>query len=98
VPVFTVALGTPDGIIESQGETVPVPVEVEQLQEIADVSGGAAYVAGDADTLSAVYEDLGSSLGFTFERQDVTSKYVGYLVLLGLISSAGGIFVATRWP
>lgn len=98
VPVFTVALGTPNGIIVSQGETVPVPVEVGQLQEIADASGGEAYVAGDADTLSAVYEDLGSSLGFTYGRQDVTSKYVGYLVLLSLLSSVGGLFIASRWP
>lgn len=98
VPVFTVALGTEAGTITNQGETVAVPVEIEQLQQIADVSGGKAYVAESPDDLLSAYEDVDGRLVYSYERQDATSQYMGYLVLLSLLSTAAGLFVASRWP
>jgi Ca-activated chloride channel family protein len=98
VPVFTVALGTEAGTITNQGETVAVPVEIEQLQQIADISGGKAYVAESPDDLLSAYEDVDGRLVYSYERQDATSQYMGYLVLLSLLSTAAGLFVASRWP
>lgn len=98
VPVYTVALGTESGTITNQGETVAVPVEIDQLQQIADISGGKAYVAESPDDLLNAYEDVDGRLVYSYERQDATSEYMGYLVLLSLISTAAGLFVASRWP
>jgi len=98
VPVYTVALGTESGTITNQGETVAVPVEIEQLQQIADISGGKAYVAESPDDLLNAYEDVDGRLVYSYERQDATSQYTGYLVLLSLLSTAAGLFVASRWP
>ncbi|MBA2716401.1 MAG: VWA domain-containing protein [Propionibacteriales bacterium] len=98
VPVYTVALGTESGTITNQGETVAVPVEIEQLQQIADISGGKAYVAESPDDLLNAYEDVDGRLVYSYERQDATSQYMGYLVLLSLLSTAAGLFVASRWP
>jgi len=98
VPIFTVALGTPEGTISSGGEAVRVPVEIDQLQEVADISGGKAYIAESPDDLIDAYKDVEGGLVFTRERADATSEYVGYLVLLALLSTGSGLFVASRWP
>ncbi len=98
VPIYTVALGTPEGVIFSRGETVSVPVEIEQLQQVADISGGKAYVAASPNDLVEAYEDVDGRLVYTEERRDATSEYVGYLVMLALVSTAAGLFVASRWP
>ncbi|MGH3447261.1 MAG: VWA domain-containing protein [Nocardioidaceae bacterium] len=98
VPVYTVALGTAEGQIQTQGQTVPVPVEIEQLQQIADISGGKAYVASSPEDLLSAYKDVDGRLVYRLERTDVTSEYIGWLVLLSLISTGAGLFVASRWP
>ncbi len=98
VPIYTVALGTDSGTITSRGQTVAVPVEIQQLQEIADISGGKAYVASSPDDLVSAYQDVDGRLVYGSERRDATSEYIGWLVLLSLLSTAAGLFVASRWP
>jgi Ca-activated chloride channel family protein len=63
VPVYTVALGTPDGVLDDPsgfGRALPVPPDPEALRQIATASGGQAFTAQDADQLGSVYERLGS--------------------------------------
>jgi Ca-activated chloride channel homolog len=98
VPIYTVALGTPEGMITSGGQIVPVPVEIGQLQEIARISGGRSYIASSPKDLANAYQDVDGRLVYTKVRQDSTSEYTGYLVLLSLLSTAAGLFVASRWP
>lgn len=98
VPIYTVALGTPGGIITSGGETVAVPVEIGQLQQVAHISGGKAYVASSPEDLISAYRDVDGRLVYTTERTDATSEYMGYLVVLALLSTGAGLFVASRWP
>lgn len=98
VPIFTVALGTAAGVIESRGQAVPVPVEIEELQEIADISGGRAYVASTPDDLLDAYDSVDTQLDYRDQRVDATSDYVPYLLLLCLASTVAGLFVASRWP
>ncbi|MBA2444619.1 MAG: VWA domain-containing protein [Nocardioidaceae bacterium] len=98
VPIFTVALGTPMGVIESQGERVAVPVEIDELKEIADISGGRAYVASTPDDLLDAYESVDMQLEYREQEVDATSDYVPYLLLLCLASTVAGLFVASRWP
>ncbi len=98
VPIDTVALGTPYGTIVTQGEQVLVPVEVQQLRQIAAISGGKAYVATSPGDLLSAYKDVDGRLVYETERTDATSHYVGYLVVLALLSTAAGLVVATRWP
>ena len=64
MPVYTVALGTDTGTVNGpMGEPVSVPPDRETLRQIADTSGGKAFEATDADSLGAVYEQLGSRIG-----------------------------------
>ena len=66
VPIYTVALGTKDGVVvvtDEQGrkKSIPVPPDPDALREIARVSGGRFVGAGDAERLVAAYERLGAA-------------------------------------
>ncbi|MDT7574612.1 MAG: Ca-activated chloride channel [Pseudonocardiales bacterium] len=98
VPVYTVALGTPNATVTSHGQVIPVPVEIGQLRQISAISGGKAYVASSPADLLKAYRDVGGRLVYEKERTDVTSRYLGWLVLMALLSTAAGLFVAARWP
>jgi Ca-activated chloride channel family protein len=95
VPVYTVALGTPDGVVDG---ILRVPPDPEALREIAQVSGGQAFEASDGDELSAVYERLGSQLGTREETREVTAAFAaaGLLLLGGAL--AGSIRRFGRLP
>ncbi len=98
VPIYTVALGTPDGTITLHGRTLNVPPDTEALKRIAAESGGEAFRAEDSDQLDAVYEKLGSQIGTKPERQEITALFAGgALLLLGgaLVSS---LALAGRLP
>ena len=77
VPIYTVALGTPDGTITLRGQTLNVPPDPEALQRIASESGGQAFRAEDSDQLDAVYEKLGSQIGTKPEKQEITALFAG---------------------
>ncbi|HUO37564.1 MAG TPA: VWA domain-containing protein, partial [Mycobacterium sp.] len=49
VAISTIAFGTPDGVIDYQGENLPVPVDDETLRKITDITGGLAFHAGSLD-------------------------------------------------
>ena len=84
IPIFTVALGTPDGEVTlPDGRRLAVPPDPEALERIARTSGGDAFQAEDADQLDAVYDRLGSQIGTKQEKREVTSAFAaGGLVLL----------------
>lgn len=94
VPVFTVALGTPDGVVSGRfGGTVPVPPDPATMRRIADVSGGRSFTAEDADRLEGIYGDLGRQVGSRTEPRQMTAGFAGAGLLLLLTS----LVLATRW-
>jgi Ca-activated chloride channel homolog len=99
IPVFTVALGTPEGTItvprrNGQGTvTRPVPPDPASLARIARASGGEAFAAADADRLSKVYERLGSQLGRHNEKREITAGFAGGALALLLLGAA----MSLRW-
>ena len=90
VPVYTVALGTPDGVVDG---ILRVPPDPEALAEIARASGGQAFEASDADQLTAVYERLGSRLGNETEEREVTAAFAAG----GLLLLLAGVLTSLRW-
>ncbi len=93
VPVSTIAYGTASGVIENQGRTIPVPVDEETLAELADTTGGQAYTAASGDELTAVYEDIGSSIGWRTEPRELTPYLAAFALLLMTVGGA----MSLRW-
>jgi len=96
VPVYTVLVGTPDGVVEEQlpgglRRIIHVPPSPETLQQVASDSGGQFFTAPDATQLSKVYEDLGSRLGTRNEDREITDLFgalaAGLLLVSGLTSA-----------
>ena len=94
VPIYTVALGTPEGVVEGPlGQIIPVPPDPAQLRRIAQESGGRTFAVDDADRLEAVYESLGSQLGTTARKREITALFSG----LGLLALLAAGALSVRW-
>jgi Ca-activated chloride channel family protein len=98
VPVSTIAFGTDRGTIVIDGEIQPVPVDREPLRLIAERTGGQFFSAESLGELQGVYEDIGSSIGFDTEEQEVTDRFAGYAVVLVLISAGLSLLFFQRLP
>ena len=98
VPVSTIAFGTDNGLVIVQDRAVSVPVNKEALQSLADTTGGRAFEAATGEELGDVYKKIGSSIGYTTERREVTSWFVGIGLVLGLLAAAGSLLWFSRLP
>jgi Ca-activated chloride channel family protein len=99
IPVSTIAFGTDWGTIPGEhGEPEPVPVNREELQTVADKSGGQAYEAESLDELRQVYEGISQSVGYEEVEDEITEQFVGYAVVLAVLAAAGLIALGARWP
>lgn len=103
LPIFTIALGTQDGIVDitdNFGRTrrIPVPPDEETLQEIADITGGTFFSAESAGDLDSVYKDLGSKIGFDEEKRDISHYWAGVAAALMLAGGAVSLLWFNRFP
>jgi Ca-activated chloride channel family protein len=98
IPISTVALGTPGGIVHQivnigNGKTAPfqrqVPVDSTTLKAIAKESGGRFYAAQSVSQLSQVYKELGSRLVYNKQYRELTVGVTA--VALVLILAAAGL-------
>lgn len=95
IPIFTVALGTPNGVLQSPDPlqpSVPVPPDPQLMQQIAQASGGRAFDAQTADELSSIYNDLGTKLGSVTRHREVTAVFA----IAGLVLLAGAAGASVR--
>jgi Ca-activated chloride channel family protein len=93
VPVYTIALGTPDGVLDLQSigqgvGTIPVPPDPEALRAIARLTGGESFTALDDSTLKRVYERIGTRVSSTKEQKEVTFVVAGAAAALLLAAAA----------
>jgi Ca-activated chloride channel family protein len=98
IPIYTVTLGTSAGTIQVKRpngttRTVPVPPDPVESSAVAQISGGRAYTASTAKNLSAVYESLGSRIGYRNEPREITAAFTGGALAL----LAGGSLLSLHW-
>ena len=98
VPVSTIAYGTQEGFVEVQGELIPVPVDEPALERLAEETGGTAFRAQSGEELAAVYEDIGSQVGTTTERREVTAGVTGVALGLGFLAAVASLAWGARLP
>lgn len=103
IPVYTVALGTPNGTLDFGsgsypgspppfgGRRVPVPPDPDTLRAIANRTGGEFFAAQSAKSLQSAYRKLGSSLGRKPGQSEITYAFLAgaalLLVAAGLLSA-----------
>lgn len=93
VPIYTVALGTADGVVQQGGQILNVAPDPEALAQVAQISGGRAFTAEDSDALDEVYETLGSRIGTKKEKREVSAGFAA----VGLLLLGGAAFTSLRW-
>lgn len=112
IPVYTIALGTPEGVIErgsfggfgpapSPGgpdQLIPVPPDPETLNAIAQVTGGEFSEARTADALEKAYSSLGSRLGREPGKTEITFLLVAIAASLLVLAGALSTALAPRLP
>jgi Ca-activated chloride channel family protein len=98
VPVYTIAYGTENGYVDLDGKRELVPVDHEQMQEVAQISGGQYFKAATADQLKQVYENIGSEVGYEKADREVTSRFAGYGLAFAVLAALGAISLGARWP
>ena len=89
VAVSTIAFGTDAGVVSvpEQDTTVPVPVNESALKQIAVATGGSFFTAVTGDELRQVYDDIGTTVGFTTEQREVTVWFVGAGIVTLLVAA-----------
>jgi Ca-activated chloride channel family protein len=98
IPVFTIALGTPNGTLDGSGGGFgggfgrrPVPPDPATLRATARTTGGQFFVARAAKTLGSAYEKLGSRLGRTPGEREITNLFLAAaaaaLIAAGVLSA-----------
>ncbi|MFF0721662.1 VWA domain-containing protein [Micromonospora sp. NPDC003816] len=95
VPVDTISFGTLDGQI---GAGQRVPVDGETLRVVSEQSGGGYYEAGSSAELREAYADIGSSVGYRMERQDVSARFIGGGLVFALLAAAASMLWFSRLP
>ncbi len=98
IPIYTVTLGTNGGTIEVERadgttETRSVPPDPYESRQVAEISGGRAYTAETASNLGAVYEQLGSRIGYREEEREITAAFSGGALAL----LAAGALLSLHW-
>jgi Ca-activated chloride channel family protein len=98
VPIYAIALGTPDGEVEVQDSfglrtRIQVPPDTETLKEIARISGGRSYTATETDKVKEIYANLGTRLSSRSEKREITAAFAGGALFL--LIAAGSL--SMRW-
>lgn len=106
-PVYTIALGTPEGVIErgpfggppgSDNAVIPVPPDPVTLRQIAETTGGEFSEARDAESLEKAYANLGSQLGREEGHSEITWILVAIAGVLVVLAVAAATVVSPRLP
>jgi Ca-activated chloride channel family protein len=103
VPVYTVLVGTPEGVVEEElpggfRRIIQVPPSPETLELLAAGTGGEYFAAVDGEQLRVVYEQLGSRLGQKEELREITDVFSAGAAAFLLVGGALSAFLFRRVP
>lgn len=88
VRVFTVGIGTTEGeVIGFKGWSMRVRLDEDALKEIANVTRGEYFYAGNATDLEKVYDTLKSQIVFEAKETEITALFSAVAIVTALISA-----------
>jgi Ca-activated chloride channel homolog len=87
VPIYTVALGTEDALVQPDPfqPPIPAPPDPATMRQIARITHARSFTAADANRLGSIYKALGAEIGSKTERRELTIGFglAGLVLLLG---------------
>jgi len=99
VRIFPVGIGSLEGsVIEVDGFNIITRLNETPLQEIASLTNGAYYNAGDEASLQEIYENIDLQLTVRGEEMEITSIVAGMSALLFLIGGGMSLLWFGRVP
>jgi Ca-activated chloride channel family protein len=99
VRIYTIGLGSVAGTtIHVEGFTVHTQLDEAMLQEIARVTDGLYYNAGNEEDLRKIYENIDPQLVIRPEKTEVTSIFAGASILVLLIGGTISLAWFSRLP
>ncbi len=98
VPVSVIAFGTDNGSITVNDETIPVPLDTEAMQQIAQISSGDFHTAATTEELKSVYAELGEQIGYEIKQRDVSRPWMIAGTAMVILGSAAALALTSRIP
>lgn len=96
IPVSTISFGTAAGTVDIDGETDRVPVDTDTMRQIAQGTGGSYHSAASVAELRSTYADIGSQVGYTVARREVTVWVVGIGAVLAFVAAGLSLLWGNR--
>ncbi|OWT69253.1 hypothetical protein CEY04_26715 [Achromobacter sp. HZ28] len=95
VRVYTVGIGTPEGVVISvEGWSARVRLEEQALKQVADMTGAEYFRAQDAEGLKRVYQTLSARLAF--DKTDLV-EISALFAALGALLAACAALLSLWW-
>jgi Ca-activated chloride channel family protein len=89
VRVFTVGLGTPEGVVIGfGGRSMRVILDEESLETIAERTDADYFRATSETDLNEIYEYLSAQFVLETEKTEITAGFTGLAALLALVAAA----------
>jgi Ca-activated chloride channel family protein len=98
IPVYSIALGTDEGILDFGLRQIPVPPDRDALRAIARQTGGKYFDAPSEKSLDAAYADIGSLLAQEPGKTEVTWAFLLAGAALALLAAGASLFSFSRIP
>ncbi len=96
VPVSTIAFGTDDASVVSQGQTVEVPVDDNALRAIADGTGGEFFDAASMSELRQVYEQIETDVTVVPTDRDIAEWFAAGALVLLVVAAVASMLTTAR--
>lgn len=99
VPVYAIGVGTEQGVLsQADGQLVRIRLNPEELQAVAQMTGGRYFESTTSESLEEVYVGMGSSLGFREERRELTPQVAGLAAFFLVAAAAFSLLWFQRLP
>ncbi|MBC7779696.1 MAG: VWA domain-containing protein, partial [Proteobacteria bacterium] len=96
VRIFTVGMGTPEGItLSAEGWSMRVRLDEDVLKKVAAVTEGEYFRAANTKELSDIYRGLSRQL--TFDKQQLTEITALFVGLAGLLMATAAVLSMARF-
>jgi Ca-activated chloride channel family protein len=96
IPVSAIAFGTPNATVESNGQTVDVPVDESALRAIAEGTDGTFFSAANPTELRAVYEQVDADVTVVDTDRDIAVWFAGAALIVVVAAAAVSMLTTAR--